>query len=552
MITLVASRAIVIVGKESVGKTQLLASLSGRHGRAQNFRGSTVAVEHFSWGAWDLIDTPGIHRQSDSDTTRRAIEELAQHKTTIVVAQATHLDDDLRDLLSLVDGKRGFVVVTFWDKVARTESADEALNRLAGEVGVPFVKVDARHLTPRDRDRIEAAIESDSVFTRPHLTCPVGWRIEPTPGILERRSWGPVAALILLLLPVILTVWGTNVLAGWLDPLVHRWTDPVVVWLDPRLPELVAVPLTRRFGLLTMGPFLFVWAAPTVVLYAVILGAYKASGLIERLNVALEPLLRPFGLAGRDLVRILIGMGCNVPAVISTRACSSCSRGTAISAIAFGAACSYQLPATMAVFSGIGQPWLVWPFLAYLTLTTLIYLRLTAPAVAKSPLNLLVVRNRTFMEWPEPATLWREAASTLRQFFRQALPVFFVICVIASYLAHWGVVDRAAAMLAPLMGIFNLPLEAAIPVVMASIRKDGIFLFLAEGSSEAGLAAPMTSIQVLTGVYLAGVLLPCLVTAWTIRSEQGWRFATRLLLRQAAFAVGFTLVLAWGGWLIAQ
>ncbi len=72
-----------------------------------------------------------------------------------------------------------------------------------------------------------------------------------------------------------------------------------------------------------------------------------------------------------------MGFGCNVPAVISTGACSSCSRGTAISAIAFGAACSYQLPATLAVLAAASKTFglnlflLPFLFLSYLLLTTL-------------------------------------------------------------------------------------------------------------------------------------------------------------------------------------
>jgi Fe2+ transport system protein B len=50
-------------------------------------------------------------------------------------------------------------------------------------------------------------------------------------------------------------------------------------------------------------------------------------------------------------------VGCNVPAVISTRGCSSCSRGTCISAIAFGSACSYQFGATLGVFSAAELPY---------------------------------------------------------------------------------------------------------------------------------------------------------------------------------------------------
>ena len=74
-----------------------------------------------------------------------------------------------------------------------------------------------------------------------------------------------------------------------------------------------------------------------------------------------------------------------------------------------------------------------------------------------------------------------------------------------------------------------------------------IRLLLAEQSS----AATLTSVQVLTGVYLAGVLLPCLVTVLTIAREQSWTFAGKLVARQLAAAVIFSVLLAWGGyWLM--
>jgi Fe2+ transport system protein B len=273
---------------------------------------------------------------------------------------------------------------------------------------------------------------------------------------------------------------------------------------------------------------------------------------VERINVALHPLVRPLGLSGRDVVRVVMGFGCNVPAVISTRACSGCSRGPAISAIAFGAACSYQLPATLAVLSaaaasiGGSAVLLSIAFLSYLLVTTLVYLLLTAPKVASSPLNVLMSSRRPFMQWPTPSALWREAWGTLKQFFLQAMPIFVLICVVASLLARFGVLDFCSSVLGPVATIFNLPPEAALPVVLASVRKDGIFLFAAEN----GLAFPMTTVQVLTGVYLAGVLFPCLVTALTNDRETSWKSTGLLLLRQALFAIGFTLFLAWGGTLV--
>jgi Fe2+ transport system protein B len=54
----------------------------------------------------------------------------------------------------------------------------------------------------------------------------------------------------------------------------------------------------------------------------------------------------------------------------------------------------------------------------------------------------------------------------------------------------------------------------------------------------------------LTGVYFAGVLVPCLVTVLTIAREQSIAFAARLLSRQLAAAMVFSLVLASAGrWL---
>jgi Fe2+ transport system protein B len=268
---------------------------------------------------------------------------------------------------------------------------------------------------------------------------------------------------------------------------------------------------------------------------------YKASGLAERLAASVHRLVRPLGLAGRDIVRVLMGYGCNVPAVVSTRSCSGCSRDATIAAIAFGSACSYQLGATLAVFAAAGAPALVVPFLIYLTATTLVYIRLVSSPLSRSRPNLLVV-ERTFLERPRVAAVWREARFTLTSFLRQALPVFFAITVIASLAAWAGVLDLGARWLRPAMAAFDLPPESALTVILASVRKDGLLLL-----SEHGLAASMSQLQLLTAVYLAGVLLPCLVTVLTITRERSARLAARIVTRQAGAAVAFTLLLAWGG-----
>ncbi|WP_436716903.1 nucleoside recognition domain-containing protein [Roseiconus lacunae] len=551
------SSTVLVVGKESVGKSQLISSLTGRSAGETNFRGSTVVVERYRLGDTEYIDTPGVLRNSDTETTRLALNALDEHDVVLLIVQATSLDQDLRDMLPLVVGKRCVVVVTYWDKVQLGEAAQEAIERLEADACVAFVTVDARTLSDPDRQRIVDALRRPAVLEKSVLSARAGWRIEPKPGLMEGRIIGPLAAILLLFLPALATIYGANTVADWLHPIVANWFDPLILAVNSTCPTWLRIILVGQqgefgYGLLNMGPFLLVWAFPTVLMFALILGAYKTSGLIERINVSIHPLVRPFGLSGRDVVRVMMGFGCNVPAVISTRSCSSCSRGAAISGIAFGSACSYQLPATLAVLSGAAVATgssaavLTWIFLTYLLATTLIYLRLTSSEQARHSLNVLMTPSRPFMQWPTLSSMWREAAGTVRQFLFQAMPVFVVICIVASLLAHFGVLELASQVLSPVMRLFDLPSQAALPVVLASVRKDGIFLLTAND----GLSFPMTAAQSLTAIYLAGVLLPCLVTAMTIGHETGWKTTSKLLARQAGFAALFAIALAWGGRLL--
>ena len=411
--------------------------------------------------------------------------------------------------------------------------------------GAKPLTLDARYLTAQQQNFIVEALRQPHTFPIEWIPQRAGWHIQPQPTLLEHRNLGWLVAIALLLIPAIIAVWGANSFATIVDPVMQGVIASIIEPLS-QLPIWVREILIGQYGLVTMGPLLFIWAMPTVVLYALFLGAYKASGLVERITITLDPLLRKFGLSGRDLVRVIMGFGCNVPAVINTRSCSSCSRGTCISAIAFGSACSYQFGATLGVFSAANLTYLVVPYLLYLTATTLIYTRIISSSTAKSTQNALVIEGRAFLEFPRWSVIWREAKSTIQQFLFNAIPIFVIITIIASLLNWLGVIATLANIINPLMGWFNLPPEASLPIVLASIRKDGLLLF-----AEPETLAMLTPLQVLTGVYLAGVLLPCLVTLLTIMQEKSSRFALLLLGKQAIAAIIFSLFLAWGGLLIS-
>lgn len=560
---------VLLIGAESVGKTELAAGLSGRAGQGFNFRGSTISCQRFNGPSATWIDTPGLLHVGESASSALTMAELTKSDNAMLVLSWPGLTAELATLLPLVEHKLEGVVITHADRCRSKPALAAAVNLLAARLTVPVTAVDARNLTPEQKEHMGSKQvigecgsnhpSSDRVL-RPSAAHAAAWLRElealwqrdpaNAPAVPRWRKpfvmpfIGPALGLLLLLVPAFAGVLAANALAERAEPLVDSWLEPLLDAINGWTP-IVSQTLAGDYGIVAMGPFLLLYALPTVVFFALFLSLYKVTGLIDLLATAVEPWMRRFGLSGRDLVRVVMGFGCNVPAVVQTRACAGCARGACVSAISFGSACSYQLPATLAVFGAAGLAWLALPYLLVLLVTTLIYVRATTPAHLRSRTgSLLPVQPARALQPPRLKPIARDAASMLTDFLRLALPVFLIICVASALLAHFGVLDLLSSMLAPAMSLFRLPPEAAIAVILGSVRKDGIAIGLLGG--EDGLKVMLTDPgQVLAIVYFAGVALPCLVTLWTIGREMSWRFASRMAGRQLAAAALFTFTIAW-------
>jgi ferrous iron transport protein B len=101
---------------------------------------------------------------TDAATTQIALAQLDFHDTVLLVVKATHVDEDLADLLPLVAGKRGIVVIPFWDKVSPSDFTRQVIRQWERTSNLAIIPVDARHLTTEQRRSILAAIDRLSAF----------------------------------------------------------------------------------------------------------------------------------------------------------------------------------------------------------------------------------------------------------------------------------------------------------------------------------------------------------------------------------------------------
>ena len=538
---------VVLVGMESVGKSTLLSALTGSYAESSAMLGTTLHCKNYSDGSRYWVDTPGLVTKSDASTVKDTIAAISSTDTLLVVLRSYRALQELQSLWTIIKKRKIAIVLTFSDRLAKGRAT--SLSQWRQRLGVPILLLDSRSLSNHTIATVRAAVKKSQPLKTGSLP--------PLPSFdtLKKSSWkakiesllgfAPIS-LLLLFAPAWIAVTHANLLADHFYDTISKTVEKPLNWVNT-FPEPFSNMLGGDYGVVAMFPFLLLYALPTIFIFTLLISIYKTTGLIDRLSQGLHRWLKPFGLSGRDLVRVVMGFGCNVPAVLATRSCCSHSRCTCVAAISFGSACSYQLPATLAVFVATGFAWLGFVYLSLLAITTLIYLRLTTPPLqrlnaSKSPL--LVLGNLRTPDW---RVIKREAQQSFQDFATVALPIFMVIGLVAGLL-HWsGALGVMTRLLAPVMACFNLPPEAALAVVLGAVRKDGLAIGLLNSDWDT-LKVPIdTPIQILTAVYLAGVLLPCLVTVITISKEMRPRFALKMLGRQAYYATIFSLFIAWIG-----
>lgn len=536
---------VVLTGLESVGKSALFRGLTGHAmGDEANFRGSSVVCRKCRVAdcGCEVVDTPGIRVNDDAETTRTALATLSEADVVLLVARGTHAVSEVETLLRELDlqQKRSALAITFQDKAPEQI---EALAQVYRErLGIPVVVVNARELDDEGRGRVLAAIQS-AAQVKVGLSEQSGGLqhtpVQPQTTLFESKLVGPWLALACMALMFALPVYAAYVFASWAQPLVDELAITPLKAHAQSWPQLAQVMLTGSYGTITLGWYSFLWAFPVVLLISLSVALAEETGLKDRITAALDPWLRRIGLSGRDLIPVLTGFGCNVVAVFQTRSCSKCTRSACISMIGFGSACSYQIGASLSIFGAAGHPSLFFPYLAALFGVGALHTRIWHGALAESGTQPL--HERAFLQKPSlRAVTWRVKAA-LGQFLKQAMPIFIAICIVAALLEHFGVMAWFTAGVAPLLGLFHLPGEAAPGILFSILRKDGL---LTLNSGDGSLISSMSAGQVFVLVWMASTFTACLVTLWTVRRELGWKAAALIAGRQAVTSLVSAWVLA--------
>ena len=292
--------------------------------------------------------------------------------------------------------------------------------------------------------------------------------------------------------------------------------------------------LVGEYGVLTMAlPYAFAIILPIVTMFFLCFGFIEDVGYLPRLAVMANRGCRVLGLNGKAVLPLVLGLGCDTMATMTTRILDSRRDRLLVTLLlALGIPCSAQLGVILAMVAG-QPPWVmgVWlgAVLAVLVLVGQIAARILPGE--ESPFLYEIPPLR----WPRWSNVVVKTLGRVERYLREAVPLFFLGTLLLFALDAVGVLTRLERWAEPLVvGWLGLPPQAAEAFLVGFLRRD----FGAAGLFALQRAGQLSHVQVTVSLVTITLFVPCIAQYFMMTKEHGWKWATGI----AAFATGMALV----------
>lgn len=400
-------KRVVFVGNPNVGKSSMFNALLGARTRTMNAPGTTVSITcgqyHYEKPKtagnaqnWQFVDTPGTYSLAPmSPDEQVAVDALIGMSgmpvpdLAVVVLDATALSRSLYLLSMVVElGLPTVVALTMNDLAVRNGCGVDA-ERLSHLLdGMPVVAIDGRTGDGGKAlaDAIAASFEGTPVphglTALPTATADADmktadglsvWaesradaRLDWTAGILrgldmhavdhvtlsdriDRVLLHPVIGVLVFLAVLFVVFQATTTLASpmqdWIDVTFRGWcADGLDLLLGLFGPSVSGGWLRSLLvdglldGVVTVLTFI-----PVMGIMFLLLSILEDSGYMARAAFVMDRAMRALGLDGRAFLPIIVGFGCNLPALAATRTLSDSRQRVLIGMLVPFAACSARL-----------------------------------------------------------------------------------------------------------------------------------------------------------------------------------------------------------------
>ena len=292
--------------------------------------------------------------------------------------------------------------------------------------------------------------------------------------------------------------------------------------------------LVGPYGVVTMAiTYAIAIVLPVVVTFFTFFGLLEDSGYLPRLAVILHRGFRKIGLNGKAVLPMVLGLGCDTMATLTTRILDSKKEATIVTLLlALGVPCSAQLGVILAMLAPLGiTATLIW---VMVTLATIVLAGWAASRVVPGEPGDFVLEIPP-MRVPRLSNIAIKVAARTEWYLKEAVPLFIVGTLLLYGLDATGALKFIQRLLGPLIiGGLGLPAEATNAFVIGFLRRD----YGAAGLYAMQRAGHLTPNQVVIALTVITLFIPCIANLLVMLKERGARMGWAI--------AGFIIVYSFG------
>ncbi|MDD5496472.1 MAG: ferrous iron transporter B [Candidatus Omnitrophica bacterium] len=568
-------KKIYLIGNPNVGKSVVFSRLTGVRVISSNYPGTTVEFikGYLSLGdeKIEVVDLPGTYSLEPSSSAEKValslLNEYPKNEIVVInILDSTNLERNLLLTLQLIEeGFPTIACLNMCDDAAHkgvhldTKKLEETLHipviptcAVTG-AGIKFLIERINEAAPVLRGRLSHEERWKEIGRIVEEVQHLEHRHHSLREILEDASVRPatgfiMAAGVIYVSFKIVRFIGEFIITRITDPFFYGTIQPLLErltlhWQEKSflfhllIGDLVSgkIDFKQSLGVLTTAPYIeFGMVLPYVISFYFVLSLLEDIGYLPRLAILLDNLLHRLGLHGYAIIPVLLGFGCNVPGILSTRVLESKrERFIASTIISIGVPCVPLQAMIVGLLGAFGGFYVGGVYLVLFCIILVLGLILNRVLPGYSPEFLLEIPPYRF---PPLAMLVRKLYFRVKGFLFEAAPIVLIGVLVINILLYLKLFDIMTGIFAPVIhGLFGLPKGAVVALAIGFLRKD----------VAVGMLAPLglSAKQLFIAVTLLAISFPCVATFMVLWKELGVKdlIKSTLIMITVSIIVGTAL-----------
>ncbi len=279
---------------------------------------------------------------------------------------------------------------------------------------------------------------------------------------------------------------------------------------------------------------------PYLVPFLIGLAVLEDSGYLPRVAFLMDNLMHHMGLHGKSIIPFILGYGCSVPSVMSTRILESPRDRLVVAMLAILIPCSARSVINFALVAyALGPYWALGVYLFNLVVIALLGRLSTYILPEVSPGLLMEIPEYRRPTWVNVA---RKSWHSLKEFIVVAWPILILGSLVLSLLKYFGFESYVNEACRPFTTLLGLPAVVGVTLLFGIMRKELSLIMLTEALGTTHITQALSLAQLLTFTIFVLFYIPCAATIAALSREIGWKGAAVAVAGSLALATGLALL----------